>query len=110
MCVYCINLSLALFLSLSHTHPHVHAHTCIYATDDAPVFACGVCLQASMSTYLLKHACVCVCGLPEVSVLAVYGHTGTIWTWAAGENRTRGRKKSEKDKAREKNIKEKVNE
>lgn len=49
--------------------------------------------------------CVCVyvyereCGLPEVSVLAFHGHTGTIWTWAGGENRRRKKEeKTEKDK------------
>lgn len=51
-----------------------------------------------------------VFGLPEVSVLAVHGHTGTIWTWAAGENRRgEGRKSERKTKEGKKGIKEKVN-
>lgn len=74
---------------------------CVYAV---------YCLHAS----LCRHTCVCVCmsvfGLPEVSVLAVHGHTGTIWTWAAGENRRReGRKSKRKTKEGKKGIKEKVN-
>lgn len=53
---------------------------------------------------------VCVCGLPEVSVLAVHGHTGTIWTWAAGENRRReGRKRQRKTKKEKKGIKHNMN-
>lgn len=48
--------------------------------------------------FFSMHVCVfvCICGLPEVSVLAVHGHTGTIWTWAAGESRKE--EKTEKDK------------
>lgn len=30
--------------------------------------------------------CVCMCVLPEVSVLAVHGHTRSIWTGAEGES------------------------
>lgn len=51
-----------------------------------------------------QHACQCVCkgGLPEVSVLAVHGHTGTIWTWAAGENRTREGGETKREKGHKK--------
>lgn len=64
-----------------------------------------------MLMFVSVHVCVfvCICGLPEVSVLAVHGHTGTIWTWAAGESRKEEKTERQKGGNEENDIKEKVN-
>lgn len=54
----------------------------------------------SACKYVDTRVCVGGCRLPEVSVLAVHSHTGTIWTWAAGENRRREGGERENDKER----------
>lgn len=60
----------------------------MYVTDCVQICVFTYSLSAFNYVNMLVSVRVWV-GLPEVSVLAVHGHTGTIWTWAAGENRTR---------------------